>query len=500
VGRTGFVLVAGGLGERLGFSGIKVALPIDLATGDCYLSRYCQHILALQAAAVRASGTAAVKLPLFIMTSGDTHDRTIKLLKLHKNFGLEDDQITVVPQDKVPALSDNQGRFVLAEDGASIVTKPHGHGDVHLVLHQSNTIARWRKSLGIEWIVFFQDTNGLVFHSIPAALGVSSMRSFGMNSITVRRKPGEAVGAICCLKNDAKKEEITINVEYSEINALLKATTSPAGDVADATGFSPFPGNINAIVVNLDAYEKALDTTSGVIPEFINPKYKDATRSSFKKPTRLECMMQDLPKLLAKDIRVGFTAFERWTCFSAVKNSVEGGAAKQKATGFPESAASGESDVYRYYRKVLHDAGANVNVDGPFVEWTPGIRVPTGAKIVVVPSKTSSTMGSIRGMFPSPSSIRVTDRSSLVLVGDVTIESLDLDGALCIQAAAGVKVRVKSLKVSNKGWVFEKIDASDRTLPEVLRIRGYTLEKVECDERVFDTAGSGVGGECVISE
>lgn len=32
-----FVLVAGGLGERLGFSGIKVALPTDSARGACFL-------------------------------------------------------------------------------------------------------------------------------------------------------------------------------------------------------------------------------------------------------------------------------------------------------------------------------------------------------------------------------------------------------------------------------------------------------------------------------
>ena len=32
-----FVLVAGGLGERLGYSGIKIALPTDLARDVCFL-------------------------------------------------------------------------------------------------------------------------------------------------------------------------------------------------------------------------------------------------------------------------------------------------------------------------------------------------------------------------------------------------------------------------------------------------------------------------------
>ena len=38
------VLVAGGLGERLGFSGIKVALPTELSTGTCFLELFAEHI------------------------------------------------------------------------------------------------------------------------------------------------------------------------------------------------------------------------------------------------------------------------------------------------------------------------------------------------------------------------------------------------------------------------------------------------------------------------
>ena len=34
----------------------------------------------------------------------------------------------------------------------------------------------------------------------------------------------------------------TLNVEYNQLDPLLRATTQPQGDVNDATGFSPFPG------------------------------------------------------------------------------------------------------------------------------------------------------------------------------------------------------------------------------------------------------------------
>ena len=77
----------------------------------------------------------------------------------------------------------------------------------------------------------------------------------------------------------------------------------------DDRGISPFPGNINQIIVKLKPYVKHLEATGGLIGEFVNPKYKDKERTLFKKPTRLECMMQDYPKALPKEESVGFTTF-----------------------------------------------------------------------------------------------------------------------------------------------------------------------------------------------
>jgi hypothetical protein len=125
-------------------------------------------------------------------------------------------------------------------------------------------------------------------------------------------------------------------------------------------------------------YREVLEKKKGTISEFVNPKYKAGT-TSFAKPTRLECMMQDYPKLLGtysclncclrnrgfpvptaclslppdllqclalsrpnlvlnldacfadKSARVSFTQFERWTAFSAVKNNLADAAAKQRS-------------------------------------------------------------------------------------------------------------------------------------------------------------------------
>ena len=69
--RCGFVVVAGGLGERLGYSGVKLELPPELLTGTPYLQLYAQHVLALQRQQ-RLKEPSSPLLPLIIMTSDDT--------------------------------------------------------------------------------------------------------------------------------------------------------------------------------------------------------------------------------------------------------------------------------------------------------------------------------------------------------------------------------------------------------------------------------------------
>lgn len=43
--KTGFVLIAGGLGEILGYSGIKIDLPVSIIEKYyCYLRYYAQYV------------------------------------------------------------------------------------------------------------------------------------------------------------------------------------------------------------------------------------------------------------------------------------------------------------------------------------------------------------------------------------------------------------------------------------------------------------------------
>jgi UDP-sugar pyrophosphorylase len=218
----GFVLVAGGLGERLGYNGIKIELPTETTTGMCYIELYCRQILAMQARySVKTSdGVAAQPIPLAIMVSDDTGDKTVALLARHHNFGMADGQITILRQGKVPALLDNDGRLAL-ENGSpyEISAKPHGHGDVHALMHETGTAQRWA-DMGVKWCFFFQDTNALAMYSLSAMLGVSMELSLQVNSRSVPRVAKQAVGAIVKLVNESSGRTMTVNVEYNQLDPL----------------------------------------------------------------------------------------------------------------------------------------------------------------------------------------------------------------------------------------------------------------------------------------
>jgi UDP-sugar pyrophosphorylase len=182
----------------------QLRLPVEMATEKCYLEYYIEYILAVQARYVTIKG---LELPLCIMTSADTNDGTVKLLERNNYFGMKKENITILQQgDGVPALLDNDARIALdPKSPFNVLTKPHGHGDVHALLYKHRVVEKWVES-GIKWITFFQDTNGLGFHTLPLALGVSKENNLIMNSLAIPRKAKQEVGAITKLTNEETGE------------------------------------------------------------------------------------------------------------------------------------------------------------------------------------------------------------------------------------------------------------------------------------------------------
>ena len=137
------------------------------------------------------------------------------------------------------------------------------HGDVHSLLHSTGTALKWLQQ-GISWVVFMQDTNGLSLLSLPAMIGVSRALSLEVNSLAIRRYAKQAIGGIARLVHQSSGEEMTINVEYNQLDPLLRSDGTGQGDENDpSTGCSPYPGNINQLLFSLAPYVATLQRTAG---------------------------------------------------------------------------------------------------------------------------------------------------------------------------------------------------------------------------------------------
>ena len=469
-----FVLVAGGLGERLGYKGIKIGLQTELVTLRPYIELYIGTILAYENRVKKIEKVSPDWfIPFCIMTSGDTHEGTVALLKKHSNFGMKENQIILIKQHKLPAILDNECHLSLLKDKFLIQTKPHGHGDIHYLLYQSGLAQKWINE-GRKYMIQFMDTNALAFNCVLSTIGVSVKYNYDINSTFVTRRAQEKIGALCKLID--KKGNISYaNIEYNQLDSLFKEKYNGKGDVPNENGFCDFPGNLNVLVFRLVPYINILHKTKGLVPEFVNPKYVDETRKKFRAPTRLETLMQDVPKLVCNGETIGNTYFDRWFCFSACKNNIHDSCERLRKKESGESAFTVEREIFKYNEIILKDVLHKLEVvyDEPENEVTiEDCKITFGPKIVIYPSFAICVTELRDKLNKMKGKIKMTNNSTLVLKNDITIENgIDLDGYLLIDKDQKEPIICKN----NKKIMYRLLKEGEGEDYE--RIRGYTIAK-----------------------
>ena len=467
-----FVLVAGGLGERLGYKGIKIGLQTELLTLRTYIELYIEHIKAYEDRIRKKENLPSEWfIPFCIMTSGDTNEGTISFLKEHSNFGMKDNQISLLKQDKLPAILDNDCHLALRKDKFLLETKPHGHGDIHYLLYKSGKAKKWFDE-GKKYMIQFMDTNALAFNCVPSTVGVSVKYNYDVNSTVVLRRAQEKIGALCKLIDKDGKTSLA-NIEQNQLDSLFKEKYNGKGDIPNKEGFCDFPGNLNVLVFKLGPYLNIIEESKGLVPEFVNPKYVDDTRSKFKAPTRLETLMQDVPKLIKNNGTEGYTYFNRWFCFSACKNNLHDACERLKKGESAECAFSVEREIFLYNEKIMKEVIGKleiINNEPPNELIIGDCKVTFGPKIIIYPSF-AATVTELRDKLKHmKKNIKMTNNSTLILKNDVMIdEGIDLDGYLIVDKDLKDYVICK-----NKNNVIYHLLKEDEG-KNYERIRGYTI-------------------------
>ncbi|OQA51568.1 MAG: hypothetical protein BWY44_01007 [Candidatus Omnitrophica bacterium ADurb.Bin292] len=478
------ILPAGGKGTRLKFDGVKLGMETELLLHQTNLQRYARWLKAVQDEANRRNGENKQN-KIILMLSEDNYDDVKayieEYLKHEGYFGLEPSQIEFgreMVQPPFPAVRARDGKMVPSKKSKYLVeVGSGGHGDIHKLMYAngySKQAAEAKANL-----FFVQDTNPQAVNAGLVGLYEMVKNGWIFNAIATPRRAGEKTGMLSDWFDSEGRFVARASAEYSTADAQMKKAGLP-GDVADASGLSPFPSNLNMYFIPATAYHEILDRSRGLIEEMVKPKGEDDT-------PRIETQSQDWLWLLrtyapeyAK--QVGITFFnnpdERDHSFSPVKNAVDGGEKEQGANRPSDTAFRGETAIEGFWSKALAAAGANLVGDPtPFTARTGSNAVtePEPANKVVFASDFAPTVSElsrkILGFF-------TLDHAGLAVEGrDIIFRDVFLENCtLIVKGLTGQhRIMVNQLSLRGKsGPVYTPLDGTETNIQVIAR--GYKLD------------------------
>lgn len=214
-GKVGAVLLAGGMGTRLGSDNPKgmynIGVTKELYIFECLINNLMD--------VVKKTGTY---IHLFVMTSDLNFDSTTAFFKEKKNFGYPDEYISFFKQEMAPACDFN-GK-VLLEAKNKIAVSPNGNGGWFLSMMKAGILDKV-KAAGIEWLNLFAVDNVCQRICDPVFVGATIIEEKTIGAKVVRKNdPDERVGVMCL--EDGRPSI----VEYYEQTEQLRNTLDERGE------------------------------------------------------------------------------------------------------------------------------------------------------------------------------------------------------------------------------------------------------------------------------
>ncbi len=216
-GKAAAVLLAGGMGTRLGSDDPKgmynVGITRELYIFECLVNNMMDVVK-----------QAGCWIHWFIMTSDKNNEATIKFLTEKNFFGYNREYIHFFKQD-MAAATDYEGKIYLEEKG-KLSTSPNGNGGWFSSLKNSGLLDVIHAN-GIEWLNAFAVDNVLQRIADPCFIGATIQKDVAVGAKVVRKNaPDEKVGVMCL--EDGRPSI----VEYYELTEELMNAKDAKGDPA----------------------------------------------------------------------------------------------------------------------------------------------------------------------------------------------------------------------------------------------------------------------------
>lgn len=216
-GELALVLLAGGQGTRLGYSGPKGTFNVGV-TKDLYIF---ELLMKNTLKIVAASDTW---IHFYIMTSDKNHDETKAFFKSHNYFGYNSSYVHFFRQEMVPSV-DFGGKICLEEKGR-ICMSPNGNGGWFSSLDKAGYLENILKS-NIKYINVFSVDNVLQAIADPVFLGAIIEEHYEAGGKVVKKvSPDERVGVLCTRNN------MPFIVEYYELTEEMRNQKNSDGEYA----------------------------------------------------------------------------------------------------------------------------------------------------------------------------------------------------------------------------------------------------------------------------
>ncbi len=216
-GKVAAVLLAGGMGTRLGVDGPKGAYDIGV-TKPLYIFEQQMKNLAT------VNQKCGVFVPLYIMTSDKNHAQTTAFWKEHGYFGYPESEVKFFKQDMAPAVDFNGKIFLETKDTPAL--SPNGNGGWFTSMQRAGLVDDLKKR-GVEWLNIYAVDNVLQRIADPVFVGATI--DSGVNcgaKVICKMNPYEKVGVLCM---DGNKPDI---IEYYELTEEMANQKDENGDLA----------------------------------------------------------------------------------------------------------------------------------------------------------------------------------------------------------------------------------------------------------------------------
>ena len=245
-GEVGVMLLAGGVGTRLGHPGPKGSYPLLPLTSMTLFQFFAESLL-------RRQKEVETSIPWWIMTSPSNHEETLQYFRDHQFHGLNSADVIILPQEELPVIDPRRGR-ILRKGPGQILFSPDGHGGAIRLMQRHADLFRDR---GIRHVYTHQVDNPLAPIGDPELVGLHLAHQSRFSSKAVAKTdPDEKVGVFC-----QTGEHLRI-IEYSELGEEERHRRDDDGQLSFRAG------NVAMHVIDLDFI---LGDESGTTPALPMP-------------------------------------------------------------------------------------------------------------------------------------------------------------------------------------------------------------------------------------